>query len=348
MIRFVLSVGLVAAIGAGILFLPVDVPYTVSGTGIVMPAQEWLVVRDAGGSIRTMLRDHLDGSVRSADLHHFQRGDVVQYRLHPSIGARKPVTEGDTMLTIRSNETERRIAALRGDLASAESTVSLQTSGEKEPVVERAERNLARVSAELAQARREVNRLAPLAERQVVAQQELDLAQSRVQVLEAEVEMARAELETVRTGGRDEEVDVARSIVASRRQELEALSERRDLLTVRTPIGGTVVRSFGADTLLTVRDTSSAVAVVPISVTDAQYVRTGQQVTLDMQDTSVRLEGRLVRIGETVRRLQGSQVVMAVVRVDDPIREAIVGGIARCSITTEPVRLLEYARRKVQ
>ncbi|MEX0600599.1 MAG: HlyD family efflux transporter periplasmic adaptor subunit [Rhodothermales bacterium] len=348
MIRFVLSVGLVAAICAGILFLPVDVPYTVSGNGIVMPAQEWLIVRDAGGSIGTMLRDHLDGTVRSADLHRFERGDVVRYRLHPSIGARTPISEGDTILTIRSNETERRIAALSGDVASAESTVSLQTSGEKEPVVVRAERNLARVMEELAQARREVNRLAPLAERRVVAQQELDLAQSRVQVLEAEVEMARAELEMVRTGARDEQVDVARSIAAARRQELEALSERRDMLTVRTPIGGVVVRSYGADTLLTVRDTSSAVAVVPIPVTDARYVRVGQPVTLDMQDMSVRLEGRLVRIDETVRRLQGSQVVMAVVRVDSPVRDTIVGGIVRCTISADSVRLLEYARRKVQ
>lgn len=347
MIRFVSSIGLIAALLAGILALPVQVPYSVSGDGIVLPAHEWLLVRDQDGSIGTLLRDNVLASVRSADMHRFERGDAVSFRIDPSIGLRSPVEAGDTILRIRSNETERRLAALAGQLAAAESAVSVYASGEKDAVVAGAQRNLDRFVEEAELARKEVDRLRRLSDSRLVSEQDLETAESRLSVLETEAAIARAELDAVQTGAKEEQLDLARSEADARRRELATVSERIELLTIRTPISGVAVRSFGADTLLTIRDTSAVVVAVPIPWKEAGILRRGQTARIDLQGVSLTLQGRIVGFDETVRRLRSEQVVVATILIDAPPRETIVGAIARCEIEADPVRLFEYARRKV-
>lgn len=347
MFRFLSSIGLLAALVAGVLALPVQVPYTVSGTGILLPAQEWMLVRDQDGSVGTILRDNIFSSLRSVDVFRFERGDAVRYRLDPAIGVRSSVAAGDTVLRIRSNETERMLAALSGQVAAAESAVSFYASGEKDAIVARAERNHARYVEEVEQAGREVDRLRRLNDGRVVAERDLEEAESRLHVLEAQAAMANAELTAATTGAKDEQLDLARSEADARRGEMAAVSERLDLMTIRTPISGVAVRSFGADTLLTVRDTTAAVLALPIPWKEAYHLHTDQTVRVRMRNVPVTMDGRLVGLDRTVRRLQGAQVVMATVLVDHPPPETLVGAVARGDIEAESVRLFEYARRKV-
>lgn len=348
MIRVVSIIGLVAAVLAGVVLLPVEVPYSVSGLGVLMPAQEWLLVRQDDGSVGTLLRDHRDGTVRNAELLRFERGDVVRYRLDPEIAWRAPVAAGDTVLRIRSNEAERQAASLSGRVATAESAVSLFSSGAKLPVVERAERNLARARAQLDLAEKEVARLRPLAERSLVSRQELDAAESRLGVAEAEVAMAEAELADVTSGAKQEQLDLARQEVDAHRSELAAVEARLEQLTIQSPISGLAVRSFGTDTLLTVRDTSEAVVVVPVPWKDAHHLHVGDSVDVDMQEVPLRFAGRVMQFGDTVHRLGRQQVVMVTVMVDGLPTGAVPGAVVRCEIFGSPVGLAEYVRRKIR
>ena len=347
MIRFVLMIGIVVAVVGGVLALPIQVPYTISTMGKVLPAAEWVLVRDQGGSIGTLLRDNLTGTIRSSDAHYFERGDAVRYRLNPALHAQAHVAEGDTVLHIESNETERQLAALSGEAAAARSEVALYASGEKAAVVEAAERRLERAVERARQQQRSVERLQALRERQLVAEQELEYAASQLEIFEAEAEMALAELNVVRTGSKQERVTFAETAADAREQEMRALSERLAMQTILAPISGIAVRSFGSDTLLTIRDMSSAIVVMPVTWDDIEALKINQTVRLNIRNGSEEVTGRIVEIGDTIQRLGREQVVTVTARIEHMPGQTVTGGVVPCRIETDPVRLFELVRRSV-
>lgn len=346
MVRFLSMIALVAVLLAGVLALPIDLPYTITTVGKVLPAAEWVLVRDQDGSIGTLLRNHLDGTLRNADVHRFDRGDAVSYRLHPALRARSAVAVGDTVLQIRSNETARLVAVARGEVAAADAELSLHATGEKQALVERAERNVARAIEQVEQQRRRLERLRTLRERQLISEQDLEDATSQMEIFQAEADMALADLEAVRSGSKPEQVRLAEAQTEARRLEMQTLADRLSMQTIRAPISGVAVRSFGSDTLLTIRDTSAAVIVMPISWSELETVSVGQTVHVDAQHAGD-ATGRIIEIGETIKRLGGDQVVMVTARLEHVPAGIIAGGVVTCRIETDPVRLLEYVRRKV-
>lgn len=347
MIRFVSMIAILAVVLAGVLALPIQVPYTVSTMGKVLPAAEWVLVRDEGGSIGTLLRDNLTGTVRRSDVHHFERGDAVRFELSPVMYSQAHVAEGDTVLHIRSNETHRQLAVLSGQVAAAQSAVALHASGEKDAVVEGAERKLARAVERARQQQKNLERLRALRERQLIAEQELEDAASQLDIFQAEADMARAELDVVRTGSKREELNLAETTVEARLQEMRMLSDRLSMQTILAPIAGVAVRSYGSDTLLTIRDTSAAVIVMPVTWDDLSTLKINQQVRILIDRSSNEVEGRVIEIGDTIQRLGREQIVMVTARIDRMPAPMVTGRIVRCRIETDPVRLFEYVRRKV-
>ena len=341
-------IALAGVLLAGVLALPVDVPYTVSTVGKVLPAAEWVLVRDTDGSIGTLLRDHLHGTVLSADVHHFERGDAVRYELHPKIRARKRVELGDTVLHIHSNETARQMAAASGEAAAARLAVSLYASGEKASIVRAAEQQLERAVEQAEQQRRRVERLRTLRERQLVAEQELEDAQSLLDIYEAEAAIARSELESVSTGAKSAQLDLAQTEAEARRREMQTLSARVDMQTILAPISGITVRSYGSDTLLTIRDISAAIVVMPVPRREQDVLNLGQHVRITFEEAELTMTGRIVEFGETVHRVDRNQVVMVTARLDEIPSETVAGALVSCAIEAEPVRLFEYVRRKIR
>ncbi len=340
-------VAIVAVVLAGVLALPIQVPYTISTMGKVLPAAEWVLVRDQGGSIGTLLRDHVTGTVRNSDVHHFERGDAVRYELNPALRSQARIDEGDTVLHIRSNETRRQLAALSGQVAAARSEVALHASGEKDAVVDGAERKLARAVERARQQQRSLERLQALRERQLIAEQELEDAASQLDIFQAEAAIAQAELEVVRTGSKREQLDLAETTAEARLQEMRTLSDRLSMQTILAPISGVAVRSYGSDTLLTIRDTSAVVIVMPVAWGDFPVLRANQPVRIQFDRASTALEGRVIEIGDTIQRLGREQVVMVTARIDHMPQRMVTGSVVRCRIETGKVRLFEYVRRKV-
>jgi hypothetical protein len=133
-----------AAVAAAVvlLFLPITVGRTITVSGKVLPAREWLLVKSQAGSLIATLRDHLQGTVVSYTVVSVLRGDAFGFDLFSS---RKPgdfVGAGDTIISIRSHELVREYHRVSGELAIARANLAVMATGEKEPVVREAERSL--------------------------------------------------------------------------------------------------------------------------------------------------------------------------------------------------------------
>lgn len=328
----------------GVLFLPISVPLSIEVPGKIMPAREWTLLRDQEGSIGALLRDHAQGTVQSYALNRFERGDVVRLALHPAIRPRAHVEAGDTIASIASSEAERQLAQLTGELSAALAALNLYAAGEKTSVVDEARTQLARAEELARQNEREVARLRALRERELIAEQELEVAESQQRVLEADLAAARARLGVVQTGAKPQQLDLTRAEAAALQDEIATLNERLNRFTITTPIPGTVVRSFGPDTLLQVLDMRGTIVVMPIPWSAYHDLVPEQAVDVQVSGTGERVSGRLRQLGDAIHLVNGEQVMLVTASIDDG-RTIPPGAMARCTIHTGSALLREYLMR---
>ncbi len=71
------------------LFFPYQVGYNIETKGLVLPAHEWSLIRSIEGNLISSYKDNIKGSVNSFGVTEFQRGDVVEFKLHPKISSGK-------------------------------------------------------------------------------------------------------------------------------------------------------------------------------------------------------------------------------------------------------------------
>lgn len=342
MLRQVTAAGVLAAAALGIWMLPAELPVTHTVPGRVFAAREWLLVRDADGNLESMVRDRLQGTVSEYAANRFDRGDVVRLVFGGSGGDSRRVEAGDTIATIHSSETQRQYAALAAALDAATAELRLYTSGEKEAVIREAEMSVARAREELEHQRKEVERLRALHERALVSGQDFDLAVSRVRVLQAEADVALARLEAVRTGAKPEQIDLARARIEGLTRELAALESRQNGLTITSPLAGRTASSFSPDTLVTVRDTSAYVVIMPVEVHDRAQLRVGLPASVSVYGHPIPIPARITGIGDEVHVLGGKQVILATARIDGPVAGLLPGSVARCRIELGSLSATEY------
>ena len=331
----------------GVLFLPISVPLRLVVPGKIMPAREWTLLRDQQGSIGALLRDHTQGTVQSYAFNRFERGDVVRLTLHPAIRPRVYVEAGDTIASISSSETERQLAQLTGELSTVLASLEVYASGEKVSIVDEARTQLARAEEQARQHDSELARLRALRERALIAEQDLEMAQSRQRVLATDIASARARLDVVQTGAKPQQLDLMSTEAAALQNEIATLNDRLNRFTMTTPIPGTVVSSFGPDTLLQVLDIRHNIVVMPVPWSAHYDLVPEQTVNVEVLGIGKRVSGRLQQLGDVVHLLKGQQVMLVTASIDDPAALP-PGAMARCTIANGSVPLREYLRRMAQ
>lgn len=326
--------------------LPIEVRETVEVPGRVLPAQEWVVVRSASGSLATTWTDHRTGSVEATFTAEPARGDAVRFQLSSAARARS-VSAGDTVGLFASDESALRLAALEGEVNAARAELQLYQAGEKSSLVEAARQDLIYARAALEQALRVRDRQCRLSERGVVTEQACDNARSTHRLATAEAAAAEARLEAVQTGARTEEVTLARTRLAALEREAAALRERSAMETLVAPISGMTYRMFSPDTLLMVADTSAYTVVLPVRWSDRDRIVPGQDVVLRASEWGEQPRARIVDLRETAPQPTGQAYVLATAIVTDGHERLKPGLLVRAVIETAPTTLPGYVHQLV-
>ncbi len=125
------------------------------------------------------------------------------------------------------------------------------------------------------------------------------------------------------------------------------VGDRLNRFTMTTPIPGTVVRSFGPDTLLQVLDIRHNIVMMPVPWSAHYDLVPEQTVDVEVFGIGKRVSGRLQQLGDVVHLLKGQQVMLVTASIDDPAALP-PGAMARCTIANGSVPLREYLRRMAQ
>jgi hypothetical protein len=331
----------VVAVGIALLLLPVTIGRTISISAKVLPAREWLLVKNQAGSLMAVLRDHLQGTVESYTVISVLRGDAFGFSLYAS---RKPgdfILIGDTIVSIRSHELIREYQSLSGELAVARANLAVMMTGEKETITREEERSvsLARENAKLQNTL--LQRQDSLYRHNLASREEYDLAYSAAQQAEIEVAIAEARLQTVRTGSKPELIRMVQSEIAALERELQALHSQIGALTLVSPIAGVLFASTGADTLCSIQD-SARVVLIAVPVEYVDRVVQGQAVTLRAPYRPESYGGTVVSVNRQVRTLLARQAVLATATLNGSAHRLPANLVMAGAIETERVSLARY------
>lgn len=329
-----------------LLFLPIPLPYSLEVQGRVLPAQEWLLVRDTGGRVTSTLYDYRVALTEEYAVAQFERQDAMRFRFSEPVRRARTVALGDTIGTVYSSQTSRLLAQAEGQLEAERATLRLFATGEKASVVAEARNRIARAQAQVESQQKTVERLRTLVDRNAAAQEDLDIAEGELAVFEAEVGIAQAALETAQTGAKQEQIDLVQARIQTLESEIAALQSRMGDFQLIAPFSGTILHPAARDTLLALADTSAFMVVMPVMKEARAFITPGQAVHIEGLSGNTGVEGRLVRIENHVEQVDGRDVVFAHALVEFvPDRAFLPGMLTRCRIRTGTVTPLEYLRR---
>jgi len=345
--RFTFFFALFCVLVAVGLLLPVELPYSVTTRGVVRPAFEWELGRTTEGSLTQVFNDNLTGTVRSYGITEFQRGDVVRFEVNPELTSRRFVMEGDTIGVLLSNEEQRRIIQLEGDLKILMAEMEFHTTGQKPEDVERAEREVTLAQQELETQQKLTARSKMLLTDSVIPLQEYEIAYNELKVRELALGIAEARLLSVTTGEKPEQAELVSARVQACRMQLDQLRARIRQFTLLAPVSGMVVMDRymdGSGKLIKVADTSALVAVAPIRMADLGYVSVGDSVETMPVNGNEMVRGRVVEI-DNVSRLIDLQSAVFITILFDSNEELIPESSEVIKVTGASLTPCQYARK---
>jgi hypothetical protein len=341
-----IHVGLISGSAvAAVLFIPVKIPFSVSGYGTIAPAGKWVLEKGADGQLIASTYDYVTGRSGGFSVVEFERGETIRLTLSPSVATGGSVFAGDTIGTIRSTQAEERLVVLTGELATARASLAAASAGEKAPLIREAQQRLAHARAEAEEHARRFARLETLFEKGMVSDQEYEIARSEAALLDIEVTIAESQLQAVATGDKSEQIDLFRSRVEALQQEIEVLRERLRSFTIISPFTGRLSRVRASDTLLVVSDTTSYVALLPVRWSAYPYLAPAQDVTIEPRGLSGSARGRLASLGRESQYVDGKPVLVAAALVTASATDLVPGMVVRWTVSCEPVPIHRYVRR---
>jgi hypothetical protein len=336
------AAALVLFLLAGLLLVPIRVPRTIEVPGKVLCAREWIVRMDAEGTLVSSLVDRVTGAVLRTTTQQYTRGDVVRCELSRKVTPGGLILQGDTVAFVRSNEIDRTLAELKGEVASAEALLASATSGQKEAVVQEAQQQLEQARRNEEALRVILARQKLLFEKGLISEQEYQVTERQATVSGIGVSIAEAHLRAVSTGDKREEQELMRTNIRRFRGQLDVLRERRAQGSLCAPIRGVVLCAGVNDTLVMVADTSAYVVLMPVPMRDAGYVTCQQRISLSGNEIG---DLPSAVVGGTTSPVQnlGCQQVYMVTGICDRAGAAVLHGLlVRCAIHCPPCSLQDY------
>ena len=328
----------------GLLFIPLKIRYSISANAKIIPAKEWILTKAEDGSIMIDLSDYMSGISRSITAMQIERGDIIQFKLSPTLKSDEFVSEGDTVGYILSTMMDRQLTSLKGDLEIARASLGVNITGEKKAAVEEAIHQLFMKKEEAKIQQVLLERQQALLEQNLISQEEFEITQKMAKVAEIDVRAAEAQLQVMQTGAKPELIYLIETQIQSLENEIDVLEEKMINHTICSPIGGRIYHFISSDTLCIVGD-SSYVAVILVEAKNFLEVSTGQRVDLKLTGFGDTPSGRVVRIEERFRNINGEQIFAVIAELKSSGGKLPINSITPCTIRGKPKSPMEYVLR---
>ena len=124
------------------LILPINIKYNIYVKGKLLPNKEWIIYKGTDGRLTSLITNYRTGMNQSYDVTLFDRGDAMRFSFNQKLHSGSRLFVNDTVAIVYSNEIERQIENLKGEIIAAKASLSLNLTGEKEAIIEQENKTL--------------------------------------------------------------------------------------------------------------------------------------------------------------------------------------------------------------
>jgi len=296
--------------------------FTTSTKLIVHPAEEWELIRSFDGNILTVERDYKSNNTKSYSVTEFQRGDAVKFVLNQQIMEREFIRQGDTIGYVYSNEEQRRLIQMIGELAVLKAELAYHTTGQKPEDVLLAERQLLLARQELETQKKLMTRSNELIADQIISKEKYDLDLNELKVKELNVKVAEANLASIDTGEKPEMAKLVESKIKALQNEIDQIQSRIDFLTIISPIDGVISvnhaslllpPSTSTEKIVRVISTHDPIGLLPVQLAHRAMIPMGTEVIFKKTNHF----GKVVGMNNTAQLSFETPFVYCIVQLED-------------------------------
>jgi len=325
--------------------LPISIPYSINAPGKIYPAKEMLFIKGPDGTLITEMKDNIRGLSTSYSAFQFIRGDAIQFSFNKNISNGAAVAVNDTIAFLYSNELERELIDLRGEIKVAQANLAVLETGEKKSIVEQSAKQVEYMKRQSAEQKRVLKNVEELYKKDLASQEEYELARSQSDLYEINIGIAEAQLQSVQTGVKKEEINLLRSQIKALQEEADALSKRFNNYTIISQINGIVNKPYKLDTLLIISDTTDFVVLIPVLWEERENLSINQSIQLDIPVYGKIGEVTISEIDNSVNLINNNQILIVTAKIPSEQAGMIPGLIVQSSIRCNPVRPIDYLKK---
>lgn len=343
--KYTIGLFLAVLILGALSFVPWDLSYTIRTRALVKAQIEWEVFRNSEGSISSLLRNNLTGSISSYGNTEFRRGDVMEFKMMPDLHEGRFIVKGDTIGYLYSNEEQMRLIEMKGELKVLESRLKFDAAGEKPEEIEKAEREVDLAIQELETQRKLMSRTEMLMKDSVISVQQYEIDQNELKVKELQKTLAEAKLRSVKAGDKPEQIELMKSRIQALSQQIKQVENRLEYMTLISPISGMIVleRNFdNQDMLLKVIDTSNYIGVAPLLLKDREYIMEGDKVNMITQLYEKTPCGFIKDFNNVSQIVDGQGVVFFTIQFDKSLPILFPGNFIEIEVKGVSLKPIEY------
>ncbi|MCD4747296.1 MAG: hypothetical protein K8R58_13440, partial [Bacteroidales bacterium] len=321
---------------------PFKIPYTIKVTGILMPSKEWLLTKGTDGRLMTLLFDHKKGISQNYTFKQFDRGDEIKFEIYPHIRGGSIVNSFDTIGIIVSNEIERQLVSLKGELDVTKASLDYYLSMEKESIIDEAKQQLTYAEVEAEAEQKLFDRQKMLYEKKCIPQEEYEISKSKADLNNINVKIAHAKLQTLQSGTKIEYINYIHSQINKLHNDIKVLERKIADYAIVSPITGIAYHLFAGDTLLIIGDTSEFVINIPVKWGQRHYIKPMQSIILKAKGVDSINNAELIRLNKIVYHINNNQLLIATAILKNNNNDLVQGLPVNCSIECDNVLLNEY------
>jgi len=270
--------------------------------------------REAGGS--ALVRQQLI---------EFERNDLVDFVLEPTIVTGAKIEAGQRLAVIRSLRNEHRLQQLQAERDALLAQRALLAAGGVPAEIDAAKTRVAVARAEHEAALIELERARALSAAGLISDLEFDALESEEKVCRLEVESSLAEVEVALDAARPESITTADAEISALEANISELKSLADERIVLSPITG--VARIGAE--------DSEIQIHSVDTVYLAILIPGSKRALAEPGTAVRfvgdgvggpvIEGEIVSIGTEIAVVNGQAMVWVSAEIDNHPRSLTPG-----------------------
>lgn len=338
---------------AALYFLPlIQLPYNIRSQGIIYPEREWVLAKAGDGLLTQTLHDHFNQSVSYHAITEFQRGDHGEFVINDRIFHSERVRKNDTIGYLRSNEEQRLLMQLQGQLDVNRRQLEVYAAGERSEDVAISRERVTLAEKEYETQQKLMDRANQLFAEGVVSPQDHELAQNEYQIKRMALQIARSEYQAIQAGAKPEQLEMARAEIRALESQIEQFNTRLSAFTIRAPFNGTIMREgpeiATSENILRIADDLVFLVVLPIEIYQLAYLQTGQKVLLTPENRGQPAFATIAAIGNTVQLISRRQHVFITAVIDERPAHLLPRMLIQAEIETGKITLREYAARLIR